>query len=533
MRSTLLASLVVLHCTAIWQPAYGRPTRQAIEAYVNEQRAAGKPIDVVGRFGTELVELDLTGLNLQKANLQRVDLMSTKLHRADLRDADLREAHLYLADFQGADLRGANLQDAELDRTNLSQTDLRGAHGVGSKRAATTTIDLTGANLAGTDLRAADLGRAELDNADLSGADLRGAVLAMARMSGTKLDGANVKDVLMINVRGIENRVGLLSEMGALASLADLERAVRDDLDLGKSNLEGANLAGGNLAGARLEEAWLHSANLHGTNLKGAKLKSAFLRYSDLAGAAFENADLRETDAWLVKGPNVRLAGADLRQALWASSVLTGADLSGADLRGADLSRSDLTGANLRDALLDDVNVSGAIIRDLKALEPEREAALQRQAQRWKVDLAEGYASLRRGLFCPLYLVTLAVLCYAAVRAFKQFRSRGVFVSLSVANGMNLAPLPVMMLVILMGGAPVVQMSRPGGWHFWFSMWPLLLGANGIALVLALAGSLYHLVVNGLFRPQPQFGLFALYVLPTLLLCPLTFQLLLDWAPDA
>jgi hypothetical protein len=84
--------------------------------------------------------------------------------------------------------------------------------------------------------------------------------------------------------------------------------------------------------------------------------------------------------------------------------------------------------------LLDGIRVDGRSSRTFK-IDAEQEANLQRQAQRWKVDLAEGFQSLRRGLFCPLYLVTLAVLICAAVRAFRHLRSRGVFLSLSVANG--------------------------------------------------------------------------------------------------
>lgn len=534
MRTLLLAGLIVLHGTAILNPAYGKPTRQVVEEYVKQQRAAGHPIDVVGQFGrTELNGLDLSGLNLQNAVLQKVWLMRTKLHRADLRNADLRGAELYLADFQGADLRGANLQGAELGQTNLKHADLRGAIGVGSKRHPSFTSELDGANLAGTDLRGADLSGASLNDADLSGADLRGAALAHARMSRTRLDGANLKNVVMITVRGVEDRVELLSQMGALASLADLERAVREGVDLSKSNLELANLAGRNLAGARLEGASLRSADLRGTNLTGAKLKGALLGYSDLGGAHFENADLREAGVWGVKGQNLRLIGADLRESKWGSSKLIGADLTGADLRGADFSRADLTGANLSDALLDNIRVDGAILQNLQGIDAEREAALQGQAQRWKVDLAEGFHALRKGLFCPLYLVTLAVLFCGAVRAFRHLRSRGVFLSLSVANGMNLAPLGVMAVVIIAGGSPVAQMSTGAGWQLWYSAWPPLRLANGAALILTLGTTLYHLVVNGFVRRQVQPGLFALYAVPTLVFCPLTYFLLLDWAPDA
>jgi len=131
------------------------------------------------------------------------------------------------------------------------------------------------------------------------------------------------------------------------------------------------------------------------------------------------------------------------------------------------------------------------------------------------------------------FLVWAGVLAaYAAAR--KRFRSRGVFHALSAANVLLAAPPAALIALLLCGGSPVAQLSgSSGAWHFWFSVWPLLVLAAFCALVVIGVGLLYHLVVNLIVKRRKEYGLFLLYLVPTLLNGWLTVVLLREAAPDA
>ena len=94
------------------------------------------------------------------------------------------------------------------------------------------------------------------------------------------------------------------------------------------------------LYGADLRDANLYSANLRNANLVGANLYSADLRSANLYSADLRSANLR--DAYLV---DADLRGANLVGANLRGADLRGANLVDADLRGADLYSADLRGA--------------------------------------------------------------------------------------------------------------------------------------------------------------------------------------------
>jgi uncharacterized protein YjbI with pentapeptide repeats len=138
-------------------------------------------------------------------------------------------------------------------------------------------------DLAGADLRGANLSCAALDHADLRDADLRGATLDHADLRGADLRGANLRDAVLLE--------------------ADLRRA-----DLSSADLHDAVLSNADLSDAILCHADLFGANLRGADLQHANLSEADLRRADLSDAILLDANLAQ----------LRLACADLTNALYA-----------------------------------------------------------------------------------------------------------------------------------------------------------------------------------------------------------------------
>jgi hypothetical protein len=76
-------------------------------------------------------------------------------------------------------------------------------------------------------------------------------------------------------------------------------------------------------------------------------------------------------------------------------------------------------------------------------------------------------------------------------------------------------------------------MSGYGAWHYWFTIWPLLLLSTLGALLVTAGGFLYHLVVNLMIKRRREYGIFLIYFVPTALNVLLTVLLLREAAPDA
>ena len=110
------------------------------------------------------------------------------------------------------------------------------------------------------------------------------------------------------------------------------------EADLSNARLIGVDLSGANLSGANLSNATLSEANLEGANLMSANLREGFfwfanlsgaeLSFTDLSGARFLGAVMTEA---LLRGvqlsEDTRLAGADLRGAVFSSSVVNDAHI--------------------------------------------------------------------------------------------------------------------------------------------------------------------------------------------------------------
>ncbi len=100
-------------------------TRESLIAFINECRAAKKPIDLRGIY---LSGLDLRGIDLQESDLQFANLQGTNLQFANLQGTNLRWANLQKANLQESDLQFANLQGTNLQFANLQGTNLRWAN---------------------------------------------------------------------------------------------------------------------------------------------------------------------------------------------------------------------------------------------------------------------------------------------------------------------------------------------------------------------------------------------------------------------
>lgn len=127
-------------------------------------------------------------------------------------------------------------------------------------------------------------------------------------------------------------------------------------------DLRGADLTGAALSDVRLSGADLREADLRGAELAWAALSFVKLGGADLREATLSNAYLRQSD---LRGADLRgalLADADLSLADLGGTDLRGADLGGAFLRDADLTRADLSGADLSEATLVRTDLRHAVL---------------------------------------------------------------------------------------------------------------------------------------------------------------------------
>jgi uncharacterized protein YjbI with pentapeptide repeats len=230
------------------------------------------------------IGFDLSRANLSGANLSGALLFKANLFDANLSGANLSKASIHDANLQGANLSKANLTEADLSKANLIQANL-------------TEADLSRANLSGAGLGWADLTQANLNGANLSGANLSGANFSRANLFKAFLNRANLEaqGFAVFSTRAVEPVVYaelLFQEPGG---------GIKGDIQLRRTNLNGANLteadlSGANLYGADLSTADLHGANLHGANFSAANLSSANLRGANLTIVTLVNTELTGAD---------------------------------------------------------------------------------------------------------------------------------------------------------------------------------------------------------------------------------------------
>lgn len=199
--------------------------------------------------------------------------------------------------------------------------------------------DLGGQNLAGVDLRGALLQGVVWPGVDLCGADLRGAQAQGADLSGSRLDGA------LLDEADLEGAVlARCSARGCRARGANFQDADFSGSDFGQADLGAADCSGANLRAADC------------TGLRGPDLR---LQGADLREARFCDADLSGSRAdHETQGQGADFTRARCRDLAWGGARLAGARFDQALLDDADLGKADLSQASLflaqaRNAVLD------------------------------------------------------------------------------------------------------------------------------------------------------------------------------------
>lgn len=233
--------------------------------------------------------------NIPREERKRLDLANLNLSGVKNLQNFNKEGEFLLGafgvDFSNSNLSGAFLEGANLTNANLTGTNLAGANLQGAK--------LVKAKMAGVILRDANLKEADLTNADFSVkpskeqsnfilpvTDIRSADFTDAKMDGVRLAPLNNPDSAL------------------LASSTDVDYLRADGANFTNASLNGAsnlvylsgNFTGANFEGAKMNKTFL-SGLFVGSSFKDASLVhstiGAILWDSDLRGADFTGADLK------------------------------------------------------------------------------------------------------------------------------------------------------------------------------------------------------------------------------------------------
>ncbi len=205
-------------------------------------------------------------------------------------------------------------------------------------------------SLRGRDLRYARLDRTDLHRADLTGADLEGASFIGADLSSTRLQCADVSELILSEDRDIARCVNARRAnftraklTGARMAGVDLRRATLEEADLQGAELPYALLVGANFSGAHLEKAdmtggvQMQAANFLIASLQGADLTGANAQFADFSSAGMQAVTLTHASLQAAVLRDADLEGADLRNTRLAGADLTGAKLLASDLRSATI----------------------------------------------------------------------------------------------------------------------------------------------------------------------------------------------------
>ena len=288
----------------------------------------GAHIDKINPTNVDLSGRDLTGNDLSNATIIDTNLSNATLVGADLSNAVLIGTTLTGADLTDANLTGVSLKDKDLTGTILTGADLTDV--------SLTGVDLSGRKLMGTILRGADLTDANLTGVDLSGRDLTGTLLRGMDLTDKDLTGTILRE-------------------------ADLTDANLTGIDLSGRDLTGTILRGADLTDAVLPSGYLSGKNFkytifNGVDLSGKYLGESIFNQANFADANLENANLTHSifvDVDLTNIKNKSLAGANLSEASFAHSDLSGVNLAGVILHSTNFFNANLSGQDF--TIIDDV----------------------------------------------------------------------------------------------------------------------------------------------------------------------------------
>jgi len=271
----------------------------------------------------------------------------------------------------------------------------------------------------GETLAGAILNGVDLSGLDLTGADLTGAQLQKTLFAGTRLDKANLTQVIALeadfttaSLRGATLDRGILNKAklkGADFGGARLKQVVVKDADL-----SGADFSGADLEMVTLQKCQLQGLKMSGTRaylsiiegdatgsvFAGARFNKCILRKIVLDGADFSVAALNSTLFMDARGSGVTFAGANLdKLRMGKGTVMAGADFRNIQmhqgcLREADLSGADFSGAVIRDSLIEFCDLRKANLRRVPARGTRLTKTDLEGADMYGIDLYRG--SLRK-----------------------------------------------------------------------------------------------------------------------------------------
>lgn len=129
------------------------------------------------------------------------------------------------------------------------------------------------------------------------------------------------------------------------------------------ADLAELNLRGFSSPHADLQQAGFQRSDLTGANLAGAKLNKSSFQLTDLTDADLADADLAEAQCYRAVLKHTSMRHAVLRAAVLQEVKAVNADLMVADLSDADCLMADFSGANLTGANLTGTRLERAVLK--------------------------------------------------------------------------------------------------------------------------------------------------------------------------
>jgi uncharacterized protein YjbI with pentapeptide repeats len=341
-RSGRQTSLVPMMASSDITPAIA----QAVGAVVRQQAANG----------ISLARRDLAGADLRGAQLLGVDLTGAFLEHADLSGADLSGAQCEGAVFTGACLTGAKLRGAQLKNTNFGQ-------------AQATHADFSGAQMDDANLYQANFNGADLRNVQLGKCNALQASFVQARFDHSRCDAGNfIKTDLSratLSSANWHKAIFIKAKLNdSLARHANLRKCVFAEVEANDCDFSGADLRG----------VIAVKSSFKNLNAVDAQAEGSGWAQSDLSGAHFSRAGLKQAGFMAARLDGADLSYTNLHRAVLVNASLRGSSFEGAQLfeasfRGADLSHANLRHANLHRADLANTTLDGCDITGARRLQ--------------------------------------------------------------------------------------------------------------------------------------------------------------------
>jgi uncharacterized protein YjbI with pentapeptide repeats len=238
-------------------------------------------------------------------------------------------------------------------------------------------VDLKGSHFEG-----ANLSYTKLKKADLRGSFLQHAVLIQTNLEEANLDGSIATDVDFVN--GILNEASFISAKLRDSHFSD---AKLRGANFSSSDLEKVDFDSADLTGATFFNSYLYGVNFRNANLQNADLKAAKGIFLEQLSEAENYIIALYNQDWLAKlglaaDHNERVLAKRFYDYDFKGAKLAGADFENADLRvahfnGAYLQDANFKGADMYGAILDDANLRSAELKGVQNLKVEQFAKVK------------------------------------------------------------------------------------------------------------------------------------------------------------